>query len=610
MAKFIWSRDKEMGRWPEEIKAKMVDPTLLPRHFNSEDKLEYQCEMHGVFSSTISSIYRKLNNYGELLCTKCSRLVAQERTEKTNMAKYGTKAPAQNKDVLNRMKETNLERYGVEFQVQARDFEEKRKITNLERYGEEYAILNKEVKAKANETMFEKYGTIHALQNEDSHNKFKDTMNERYGVDYALQNEELRGRFSESMLDKYGAQHALQNEDSKLKMRETNIERFGTEYASQNPDIQEKMNSTFMDKYGTHPLKTYEIYLKTSKSKGVTPVTREIYEMFSNKEAFSAFLDRTAIEFGEKPALFQLEKLTGYSTTGIYKRVVEFDLLDKIRFLSGESQYEYEIMEFLDNYEIKNHHCYTKLGPELDVYIEKYDIGIEFNGLYWHSEQFKKPKDHYKKFKHYNELGTRLLNIYEDEWKDEDKQAILKSTILRMCDIEFTKNYFLKDLTLEIIEGPVNDNLIHFYDENDLEGYDPNTDIHIVLVNNEGVIIQAMSFTTNDKIMNLYLIKRNCIRKYNDVIRGTNELLQSFIKTYYHGKSMLPHIAVNCDLDKNDGKEYEIFGFQLTQHRNQMWTVNGDYRTRIENMPSDDSIKIYGCGIVTYVYNPKKKKKI
>lgn len=62
-------------------------------------------------------------------------------------------------------------------------------------------------------------------------------------------------------------------------------------------------------------------------------------------------------------------------------------------------------------------------GKELDIYIPELNIGIEYSGLYWHSEQGHQVKynifdKHYLAFDH----GVRLITIFEDEW-------ILKRTI-------------------------------------------------------------------------------------------------------------------------------------------------------------------------------------
>ena len=52
---------------------------------------------------------------------------------------------------------------------------------------------------------------------------------------------------------------------------------------------------------------------------------------------------------------------------------------------------------------------------EIDIYIPALKIGIEYNGLYWHSELQKEKNYHFKKSKLADALGIRLINIYEDE---------------------------------------------------------------------------------------------------------------------------------------------------------------------------------------------------
>jgi RNA polymerase subunit RPABC4/transcription elongation factor Spt4/predicted nucleic acid-binding Zn-ribbon protein len=58
-------------------------------------------------------------------------------------------------------------------------------------------------------------------------------------------------------------------------------------------------------------------------------------------------------------------------------------------------------------------------GQELDMYLPKHKIAIEFNGVYWHSEQAgKDPKAHYKKWQACKEQGIQLIQIWEDDWRD------------------------------------------------------------------------------------------------------------------------------------------------------------------------------------------------
>jgi len=93
-------------------------------------------------------------------------------------------------------------------------------------------------------------------------------------------------------------------------------------------------------------------------------------------------------------------------------------------------------------------------GQEIDIYLPDYKLGIEYNGLYWHSTRFIEDKYyHYNKVKLAQEKNIRLLHIWEHEW--EEDQELIKSVI----------RYYCENLQQEILlEEPklynINDNLI------------------------------------------------------------------------------------------------------------------------------------------------------
>lgn len=60
---------------------------------------------------------------------------------------------------------------------------------------------------------------------------------------------------------------------------------------------------------------------------------------------------------------------------------------------------------------------------ELDIYIPSLSLAIEYNGLYWHSEEYKQKNDHIHKMKLCNEKGIRLITIFEDEWLKRQDQV-------------------------------------------------------------------------------------------------------------------------------------------------------------------------------------------
>jgi len=54
---------------------------------------------------------------------------------------------------------------------------------------------------------------------------------------------------------------------------------------------------------------------------------------------------------------------------------------------------------------------------ELDIVLPDHGLAIEYCGLIWHSDKFKSTKNrHLRKHKACEELGLRLITIFEDEW--------------------------------------------------------------------------------------------------------------------------------------------------------------------------------------------------
>ena len=58
---------------------------------------------------------------------------------------------------------------------------------------------------------------------------------------------------------------------------------------------------------------------------------------------------------------------------------------------------------------------------ELDIVINEQKLAIEFNGSYWHDVNHVFPDYHLNKVIKCNQLGYRLIHIWEDEWTDETK---------------------------------------------------------------------------------------------------------------------------------------------------------------------------------------------
>lgn len=91
------------------------------------------------------------------------------------------------------------------------------------------------------------------------------------------------------------------------------------------------------------------------------------------------------------------------------------------------SRAEEEIFSFVKQYyndTIRNDRNILN-GKEIDIYVPSLKLGIEYNGLMWHSEAFGKDKNyHLNKLKDCEQQGIRLIHIFEDEWV-EHKEIVL-----------------------------------------------------------------------------------------------------------------------------------------------------------------------------------------
>jgi hypothetical protein len=94
-----------------------------------------------------------------------------------------------------------------------------------------------------------------------------------------------------------------------------------------------------------------------------------------------------------------------------------------------ESRGQLEIAEFIKGLKVRVEVSdRSVLAPkELDIWVPDHNLAVEFNGLFWHTEQFLDKKYHSEKTRLCREKGIHLLHVWEDEWRD--KRPIVESMI-------------------------------------------------------------------------------------------------------------------------------------------------------------------------------------
>lgn len=106
------------------------------------------------------------------------------------------------------------------------------------------------------------------------------------------------------------------------------------------------------------------------------------------------------------------------------------------------SKAEIEISEVIASWGfevVSNNRSVLGSGTELDIYIPEKKFAIEFNGLYWHSEKFKKRTKHQQKQQACAQVGITLYQVWEDDWKHR-RQIVLRGIAHRLGVVAELRN--------------------------------------------------------------------------------------------------------------------------------------------------------------------------
>lgn len=136
-----------------------------------------------------------------------------------------------------------------------------------------------------------------------------------------------------------------------------------------------------------------------------------------------------------------------------------------------QSNLEKEISDFLTKYipDLKIPDRKLLNGIEIDMISHQHKIGIEFNGLRYHSEVFGKKYRNFHKDKTdlMNEKGYQLIHIFEDEYRKNKKLVLNK--LLYIFNIKIDKpRIYARNCSVKQINN--NKTINNFLDNNHIQG--------------------------------------------------------------------------------------------------------------------------------------------
>lgn len=281
------------------------------------------------------------------------------------------------------------------------------------------------------------------------------------------------------------------------------------------------------------------------------------------------------------------------------------------------SKTEDDIISVLNCKDIISHNRNILNGKEIDIYIPSLKLGVEYNGLRWHSEEFEENSNyHLEKTERCEEQGIRLIHIFEDEWIY--KKEIVKSRLLNLIGKTPIKIYARKCIIKEVDVNMVS----NFLNENHIQGNCNSLYRYGLYYNDE--LVSLMTFGKLRKNLGstnkngCYELLRFCNKLNTVVIGSASKLFSYFLK-----KNKPTSIISYADRRWSNGKLYEILGFTLS-HKSKpsyFYVVNGKrenrfkYRKDILIKEGYDSSKaehqimlergiyrIYDCGCLVYEY--------
>lgn len=410
-----------------------------------------------------------------------------------------------------------------------------------------YRLLNPSIKCKTckiNNTLFYNwqrgYSTYCSKKcaladkelQKNTANKRTKTMMKKYGVAYTLQNEFLYKKQKETMMKKYGEFHPILVKEINEKIQNTNIVRYGHKTAGNNVDIRNKISDT-------RKLNTFKKYILSA----------------NNIE----YIDDNPFIYNED-RLWKC-KMCGNKFTHNYSSTQRMPICRICNpMVRGTSKFEEELIDFLKNelniINIERHkRLYYKNDRqyvEIDIFLPEYSIGIEFNGLYWHSELAGKDElYHSKKYNICNLHNIKLITIFEHELTN--KKEICES-ILRAKLNKINKKIYARTLNVIQLDNKTGQK---WFNKTHISG-NARFSKCLALVDDTGDIKCAASFIKNrfGANKNAYELVRFSNKLNSIVVGGLSKLIKN---------SNLQHIISYCDKRWGTGQSYLKSGWSYVK---------------------------------------------
>ena len=312
---------------------------------------------------------------------------------------------------------------------------------------------SEKIKLKKQKTIVQNYGSLQNFQKQNL-KKRKQTNIEKYGFQFGVQSEVIKAKIRETNLKHCGYETNLKSEETKNKIKRTNIQRYGVDNVSKSQLVKNKLKKINVQKYGVDNLfSSFEIQNKCRKSFLKNNFKKNLEKW---KDYVIPLFDVDDYCGQKKKYFWKCIKCGNqwqqhlYTTNHVEGLLYLPRCLNCYPYVNGFSKLEKQLVDYLKTicrFKIIESEKNIISPYQLDIYIPDKKLGIEFDGLVWHSNKFK--KDDFNllhKTQLCQNLGIKLIHVFEDQWifKRQFVQKMIKLNFQTVFDLfeyaEFKEN--------------------------------------------------------------------------------------------------------------------------------------------------------------------------
>jgi len=469
----------------------------------------------------------KYNNGGILPCCKNCREIHFEKINKkrvkTVLNKYGVENINQLESTVQKSKETNLEKYGKEHPLQNKEFYEEYKKRRVDELGVDNNFKSEEFKQYMKEYNQIHFGVDHVSQRDDIRKKISITHKEKSENEKKL----IEQKRLNTVLDKYNVTHISKYSKSREKAKETFLEKHGGTSTTNSPDLIKKISQN----HRKNQWNNFNTRLKAKK----------LESLFTKEEYVNGLKSKLK---------YRCTKCNNIIETTIITPEHIWCGCDKQR-----SQYEDQISDWLTSLgitiELNKPFYYEgtkRLQYEVDIYLPDYNIGIDFHGLYWHSDIFKNRSYHKQKYIYFKNKNINLMQIFENEWVL--KEDIVKSIISNKLGL--SERIYARNCKIQNIDS---NTAKKFLEENHIQG-SVNSSINIGIYYKDSLVsVGTFGKYRFDRSNSSWELVRFATKLNLSIIGGFQKLLK-FFKNENNPESLISFVDVRyfngTSLNKSD----------------------------------------------------------